>query len=88
MAFIASCSETEPRGWSLGTLKLQVLTYTASSGDTSGTLLACSVSRIMHIFSDGSLRLTSAPVISGSTATIAFANPGATRVGTILIIGK
>lgn len=88
MALVVSNSSTEPRAWSVGPLKLQVLTYAVASGDTSGTVTADSLSLIQHVFCDGALRLTSAASISGNVATLAFADPAATRRGTILVLGK
>lgn len=88
MAFSASDSTSEPRSFSLGPVKVQILTYTAASGDTSGTITADALSSAQHVLLDGGLALTSAPSMSGNVVTLAFANPGANRAGTILVLGK
>lgn len=88
MAFLAADSSSEPRAFSLGPLKLQILTYTAVSGDTSGTVTADALSSISNVFVDGGLAFTSAPSFSGNVVTLAFTNPAANRAGTILVMGK
>lgn len=88
MAFVASNSTAEPRAFSLGPLKLQIMTYAVASADVSGTVTADRLSQIFHVFVDGAIQLTSAASVSGNVATLAFADPAATRVGTILILGR
>jgi hypothetical protein len=88
MAFSAVDSTSEPRSWSEGPLKYQVLTYSAISGDTSGTITADRLTSIAHIFMDGGLTFSSAPSFSGNVATIAFNDPAASVYGTILVAGK
>lgn len=88
MAFAAVVSTVEPRAISMGPLKLQIMTYSVASGDTSGTVTATNmVDRISHIVVDGGLSFTAAPTFSGNVATLAFADPAATRYGTILVYG-
>ena len=88
MAFVASNSSSEPRSFSLGPLKLQILTFSAVSGDTSGTVTADRLSSISHLFIDGGLGLTAVPTFSGNVATLAFADPLANRAGTIFVLGR
>lgn len=88
MAFAASASTAEPRSFSIGPLKIQIMTYSVASGDTSGTVTAAGLASMSHIIVDGLLQLTAAPTFSSNVATLAFADPGATRYGTIICIGK
>jgi hypothetical protein len=88
MAFAASNLTAEPRALSIGPVKLQLMTFTAVSGDTSGTITASAIiDRIDQIIIDGGLKLTAAPTFSGNVATIAFADPAANAFGNIIVIG-
>lgn len=88
MAFAATLSTAEPRAIGVGPKKFQLYTFTAVSGDTSGTITAAGIiDRIEHIIMDGGLKLTAAPTFSGNVATIAFADPAANAFGTVLVIG-
>ncbi len=87
MAFVATISSSEPRAVPYGgPLRSEILTYSAASGDTSGTVTSKNLHTIYHCIVDG-LVSTAAPTFSGNVATLAFANPGATVYGTILLIG-
>jgi len=88
MAFTATASTTEPRAFSIGPLKIQIMTYTVASADTSGTVTAAGLKEIQHIILDGVITHTSAPTFSGNVATLAFVDPAATRQGTIICIGR
>lgn len=60
----------------MGPLKAQLLTYTAASGDTSGTVTADQLIKIEHILiGEGAIRLTAAPTFSSNVATLAFTVP-------------
>ena len=87
MAFAATASTAEPRSFSIGPVKCQILTYSVASGDTSGTITASQLSRVMHVLVDGDLQFTAAPTYATNVATLAFADPGATVYGTIIAIG-
>lgn len=88
MAFSAANSSSEPRSFSIGTQKIQMMTWSAVSGDTSGTITADRLSSISHILMDGGLVLNAAPSYSGNVATIAFNDPTATVYGTVIIVGR
>lgn len=88
MAFSASESSSEPRSFSLGPLKCQVMTYSAASGDVAGTITAPSLSLVQHVIIDGKINQTASASISGNVVTLAFEDPLATVVGTILLLGK
>lgn len=89
MAFAATASTKEPRAFSIGPLKVQVMTYSAASADVSGTVTATGLKEIMHVIVDGACGIaTTAPTFSGNVATLAFADPAATVYGTILCIGR
>jgi hypothetical protein len=88
MAFAATALTAEPRAISIGPLKEQYFTYTAVSGDTSGTITASAlIDRATHVIIDGGLALTAAPTFSGNVVTLAFADPGANRFGSIIVRG-
>lgn len=87
MAFAATGSTAENRAFSEGPLKVQLMTWSAASGDTSGTVTCDRLSRVMHIFVSGGLKMTAAPTYTTNVATLAFADPGATVYGTIIAFG-
>jgi len=88
MAFVATLSTAEPRSFSIGPLKVQFYTYTAASGDTSGTITAAGLSSVKHVLVDGLGKgMSAAPSFSGNVVTLAFADPVATVAGTVMVIG-
>jgi len=87
MAFVATNSTKENRSFSIGPLKIQIMTYAAASADVAGTVVADRLSEAQHIIIDG-LQQTAAPVISGNSVTLAFADPAATVVGTLIVLGR
>jgi hypothetical protein len=88
MAFAAVNSTKEPRSFSIGPLKVQVMTYSAASADTSGTITADALKEVFHVILDGAISHTAAPTFSGNVATLAFADPAATVYGTVICIGR
>lgn len=88
MAFAASNSTKEPRSFSIGPLKVQIMTFSAASGDTSGTVTADALKEVFHVVVDGAINHSAAPTFSGNVATLAFADPVATIYGTIICIGR
>lgn len=89
MAFAATALAAEPRSFSIGPVKEQIFTYTALSGDTSGTLTATALKEIFAIVVDGGMRHTAAPTFSGNVATLAFVDPSTGGLfGTIRVIGR
>lgn len=88
MAFVATKLSAEPRAISLGPIKEQYFTFTAVSGDTSGTITADAlIDRASQILIDGGLKLTAAPTFAGNVVTIAFADPAANAFGSIIVRG-
>lgn len=87
MAFAATNVTGEPRSFSIGPLKIQLMKYTAASADVSGTVTADALSSIDHIIVDG-LQQTTAVSFSGNVATLAFVDPAATVTGRIIVFGK
>ncbi len=87
MAFAATASTTEPRSFSHGPRKCQIFTFTAVSGDTSGTVTATGMQYVENIVID-SLVLTAAPTFATNVVTLAFANPAANRFGTLMVFGR
>ena len=86
MALIAADLSGEPRAWSVGPVKQQVMTFSVANGDTSGTITADGLSSIRGIHIHG-LALTAAPTFSGNVVTLAFVDPAATRYGSAIIFG-
>lgn len=87
MAFIASDITAEPRSFSQGPVKIQLMKWTAVSGDTSGTITADQLIRISHVIMDGGLVLTAAPTYATNVATLAFTNPLANAFGNVICVG-
>jgi hypothetical protein len=87
MALSASNATNEPRSFSVGPLKMQLINFSVASGDTSGTITADGLSSIVFVNS-GDLTLTAAPTFSGNVVTLAFVDPAATRYGTLMVFGK
>ncbi len=88
MAFAATNLTAEPRAVSTGPYKIQFLTWSVASGDTSGTITVDGLYRADQVYLSGGLTLTAAPTYSGNVVTLAFVNPAATRYGTALVFGK
>lgn len=83
MAFTASALTTEPRSLAIGPLKIEIQSFSCVSTDTSGTASALRLSRVddVWLIGPGTICQTSAPSISGLTATFAFADPAAACTG-------
>lgn len=87
MALTATNASNEPRAWSNGPVKQQIMTFTVANGDTSGTITVDSLSSIVLAHVAG-LALTAAPTFSGNVITLAFVDPTATRHGSVIVYGK
>lgn len=87
IALVVTNSAGEPRAFSIGPLKMQLLNFAVASGDTSGTFVADKLSTILFTVPVG-LTLTSQPVDTGNSIALAFADPLATVVGKILVLGR
>lgn len=88
MAFVASELSAEPRSFSIGPEKIQVLSYAAISGDTSGSLTAGRLSRIDAVLSISGPLAAAVVAISGTTVTLTFADPVASVTGYVTVMGK
>lgn len=89
MALVATAISAEPRSYSIGPVKEQILIYTALSGDTSGTVTAAALKEIFAIVVDGGMRHSAAPTFAGNVATLAFVDPSTGGLfGTIRVIGR
>lgn len=86
MALSASNLSAEPRSFSIGPKKIQLMYGSVASGDVSGSITVDGLSRIDQIHVIG-LNLTSQASLSGNVATLAFADPAATRHFTVIAIG-
>jgi hypothetical protein len=88
MAFAASAlTGVLSKKWSIGPVKIEIQSCTCASGDTSGTVAAKTLSSVFACLVISGLKLTSVPSISGTTATLAFADPVATVAGHVILIG-
>ena len=87
MALVATNSTLEPRSYSVGPIKIQLMNFSVASADVSGTVTADGLTSIGHVSVSG-LVLTAAPTFSGNVVTLAFVDPAATRYGSIKIYGK
>lgn len=87
MALSASNLSAEPRAMSIGPLKIQIMTFSVASADTSGTVTFDSLSSISGVIVSGIVQ-TAAPTFSGNVATLAFVDPAATRYGQIIAFGR
>jgi hypothetical protein len=88
MAFAAAALTGDlSRAWSIGPVKMEIQSYTVASGDTSGTVTAQRLSRVDHVIVTNLLDVTF--TISGTTATLAFADPSTPgSAGSVILIGR
>jgi len=87
MALVAAAISAEPRAWSNGPWKQQILNFAVASADVSGTATADALSSVAFVIVSG-LELTAQPTFSGNVITLAFADPAATRAGQIIAYGR
>lgn len=78
MAITITDSVKEPRSFSIGPVKCQIVTFRALSGATSGTVTADELSRLDHILFDCNLKHSAAPTFATNVATLAFVVPAET----------
>ena len=82
MAFVAidaTDSSRLRRPVGMGDRKMQLMTYTCLSTDTSGTVTADGLTEITQIQIDGLVQ-TALATFAGNVATLAFNAPGGTTV--------
>lgn len=85
MAITTTNSTKEPRSFSIGPTKIQVLDYVANSGATSGTVTCDKLSRVDHLLMlGGKVTLTAATTYSSNIATLAFTVPAETAASRTL----
>lgn len=88
MAFAAVALTAEPRAYSAGPIKKQILTWSAASADVSGSITATGLSSVSAVIIDGGLILNAAPTFATNVVTLAFNDPAATVYGTCIVFGK
>jgi hypothetical protein len=86
MAITAAAVSAEPRSWSTGPLKQQIIDFSAASAATGGTATADSLTQVKWAIVTG-VTQTAAPTFSGNVVTIAFVDPAATVYGQIICFG-
>ena len=64
---------------------MQILSFRALSGSTSGTITATSLSRLDQVFLDGQIKFSAAPTFSGNVATLAFVVPAETAASVVVL---
>lgn len=79
-------SVSSARFISVDATKQQVYSYTIKTGDTSGSFVPDSLKTISHVFAQGYLSNVDI-AITGTTVAFTFSDPGATKTGSILVIG-
>ena len=88
MALTITDLAAEPRSFSIGPVRQQIVTYTCLSTDTSATVTFDRLRTVYAIESDGGLVYTAAPTFSGNVATLAFTAPTGGGFGTFVATGK
>jgi len=86
MALSATNATNEPRAFSVGPLKMQIMDLSIANGDTSGTVTFDKLSNLRYVIVSGLVQ-TAAPTMATNVATLAFADPTATRYGQIIGFG-
>lgn len=87
MALSSALISQEPRAFSIGPWKVELRSVSIADTDTSGTVTAENLSEVIMAIPAG-LACTDVAV-SGATATLTFADPGAGGAdGFVLLIGK
>lgn len=87
MALTSANCVAEPRAYSIGPLKQQLLTFSCVSGDTSGTITCDKLSQVLFAVVTG-LTHTADPTFSSNVITLAFADPVATVKGQVIAYGR
>lgn len=83
MALVTTDSSSEPRSRSIGPLKQQTVKLTALSGDTSGTVTASTLYRIVAIIAPSAMKYSAAPTYATNVATLAFTVPAETKAAKV-----
>lgn len=83
MALTTTDSSMEPRSHSVGPLKRQIVKLLALSGDTSGTVTADCLSRIVAIIAPSAMKYSAAPTYATNVATLAFTVPAETKASKV-----
>jgi hypothetical protein len=78
MAITISEAAFEPRSFSKGPVKFQIVNMIAATGATSGTCTASRLKEIYHIIVPGLKSHTAAPTYATNVATLAFTVPAET----------
>lgn len=86
MALVQSNS-ADPRAFSNGPYKQQLIKFNVASGDTSGTITCDALTSISFVAIHG-VALTADPTFSTNVVTLAFVDPAATRYGMCVAYGK
>lgn len=87
MAITAAAISAEPRSWSTGPWKVQLINFSAASAAVGGTATADALSSVSHAIVTG-VTQTAQPTYSGNVVTIAFVDPAATVHGQIVCYGR
>lgn len=69
---------------SLGPIKMQAMTYTCVSTDTSGTVTVPGLIEVNHIMVDGLIQ-NAAATFAGNVATLSFNAPGGTTIAGYIV---
>lgn len=77
-------STSEPRSFSVGPRKLQLVDFVINSGVTSGTITADKLSTLNHILIPGLVVHTAAPTYATNVATLAITVPAETLASRVI----
>lgn len=78
MAITVTESTQEPRSFSVGPIKFQIVNVVALQGATTGTITATRLKEIYHVITPGVKSHTAAPTFATNVATLAFTVPAET----------
>ncbi len=84
MALTTALSASEPRSRSIGPLKQQTLLISVNSGDTSGTITAPNLSRLVSVIAPSAMKFTAAKTYATNVATVAFTVPVETAASRVI----
>lgn len=79
---------TQPTTFSLGPVKVQLMNYSAASGDTTMTATADTMTTVFYAVLTGGFVETTATTYATNVATFTFTDPAAARHGRVLIFGR
>lgn len=87
MAITITDSTIVPASFSIGTRKIQLVSFSAISGATSGTITADNLRVLEQVILPSAMKFTAAKTYATNVATLAFTVPTSGVVGDAICIG-